>query len=127
MKEKALEVYRCPVTGESLRLADAVRQGQEIMNSTLLTTNNRYPIENGMPVFAATEQLDGSAHFARNYYASIANSYDENVHVTFDLYNESELDVRLSMINLLNLNKHSKVLEISAGTGKDSELIVNIL
>lgn len=127
MKERALEVYRCPVTGESLRLTDVVKQGLEITNGTLLTMNNRYSIENGMPVFAATEHLDGTAYFARNYYASIANSYDENVHVTFDLYNESELDVRLSMINLLNLNKRSKVLEISAGTGKDSELIVNNL
>lgn len=127
MKERALEVYRCPVSGEPLRLTDAVRQGQEITKGTLLTMNNRYSIENGMPVFSVTEQLGGTAHFARNYYASIANSYDENVHVTFDLYNERELDVRLSMINLLNLNKHSKVLEISAGTGKDSELIVKNL
>lgn len=127
MKEKALEVYRCPVTGESLRLADAVKQGQEIISGTLLTTINRYAIGNEMPVFMTPDQLSGTAHFARNYYASIADSYDENVHVTFDLYNESELDVRLSMINLLNLNKHSKVLEISAGTGKDSELIVKNL
>lgn len=127
MKERALEVYRCPVTGESLRLADAVRQGQEITSGTLLTKNSCYSIENGMPVFAPPEQLAGTAHFARNYYASIAGSYDENVHVTFDLYDESELDVRLSMINLLNLNKHSKVLEVSAGTGNDSELIVKNL
>lgn len=127
MKESALEVYRCPITGESLRLADSVKQDEEVVSGILLTADNRYFIENGMPVFAATEQLDGTAHFARNYYASIANSYDDNVHVTFDLYNESELDVRLSMINLLNLNKHSKVLEISAGTGKDSELIVKKL
>jgi len=127
MKQKALEAYRCPVTGDSLRLADTANQGQVITNGTLVTTSNSYSIENGMPVFAASAQLGGTAHFARNYYASIANSYDENVHITFDLYNENESDVRLSMINLLNLNKRSKVLEISAGTGKDSELIVRNL
>lgn len=127
MREKSLEVYRCPITGEPLRLVNFVKKENEVTNGTLLTTNSRYSINNGMPVFAAPEQLAGAAHFARNYYASIADSYDENVHVTFDLYNESELDVRLSMINLLNLNKHSKVLEISAGTGKDSELIVKNL
>lgn len=127
MKQSALEVYRCPVTGESLRLADSAIQDKEVMSGILLAADKRYAIENGTPVFAATEQLAGTAHFARNYYASIANSYDENVHVTFDLFNESELDVRLSMINLLNLNVRSKVLEISAGTGKDSELIVKRL
>lgn len=127
MKQKALATYRCPVTGESLRLADTENQGQVITNGELLSTGNRYSIENGMPVFVASAQLGGTANFARNYYASIANSYDENVHITFDLYNENESDIRLSMINLLNLNKRSKVLEISAGTGKDSELIVRNL
>lgn len=127
MREKSLEVYQCPVSGKPLHLVGSVKKGNEVINGVLVTEDKRYSIENGMPVFAAPEQLSGTAHFARNYYASIADSYDENVHVTFDLYNESELDVRLSMINLLNLNKHSKVLEISAGTGKDSELIVKNL
>ncbi|MBS4096586.1 MAG: methyltransferase domain-containing protein [Sulfuricella sp.] len=127
MKQSALAVYRCPVSGGALRLEDAEKLGEEVNSGTLLTADRRYPIEKGMPVFAATEQLAGTARFARNYYASIADSYDENVHVTFDLFNESELEVRLSMINLLNLNPHSKVLEISAGTGKDSELIAKRL
>jgi ubiquinone/menaquinone biosynthesis C-methylase UbiE len=127
MKEKSLEVYRCPVTGESLRLVNTVKQVKEVMNGTLATADNSYSIENGMPVFAGTDSLKGTACFARSYYASIADSYDENVQVTFDLYNENELDVRLSMINLLNLNKSSKVLELSAGTGKDSELIIKNL
>lgn len=108
-------------------MGDVQEQGQEITKGTLLSSNGCYSIENGMPVFAAAERLEGTAHFARNYYASIANSYDENVHVTFDLFNEKELDVRLSMINLLNLNKNSRVLEISAGTGKDSALIAERL
>lgn len=127
MKEKSLEVYRCPVTGESLSLINAVKEREEVMNGSLATADNSYSVKNGMPVFAATDKLEGTACFARSYYASIADSYDENVQVTFDLYNENELDVRLSMINLLNLNKSSKVLELSAGTGKDSELIIKNL
>ncbi len=127
MKQKALETYRCPITGDSLYLEDAENENQSITSGKLLTANNRYLIENGMPNFAPTDQLVGTAQFARNYYASIAEDYDENVHVTFDLYNESELNVRLAMIGLLELKKHSKVLEISAGTGKDSELIAQKL
>lgn len=127
MKENSLHAYRCPATGESLRILDAVKQGDEISTGTLATSERRYPIENGMPIFVASTGLEGTAGFARNYYASIANDYDDNVHITFDLYKENELDVRLSMIDLLNLRETSKVLEISAGTGKDSELIINNL
>jgi ubiquinone/menaquinone biosynthesis C-methylase UbiE len=127
MKESALRVYRCPITHEELRLSEHFGQTRDILSGTLVTASRSYSIENGIPIFAPDEQLRGTAQFARNYYASIAEGYDENVHVTFDLYNENELDVRLSMIRLLNLNGCSKVLEISAGTGKDSELIASQL
>lgn len=127
MKQEALKAYRCPVTGEPLALNDTVTEGLEITKGDLRTSSKHYLIERGMPVFASMENLEGTARFARQYYAGIASSYDENVHITFELYNENELDIRLSMINLLNLKKSSKVLEISAGTGKDSELIADRL
>lgn len=127
VKENALEVYRCPITGERLHLDAAEKHGDEVVRGVLLARDRRYVVEGGMPVFTRAEQLGGTAHFARNYYASIAETYDDYVHVTFDLYNESEREVRLGLIKLLNLDRHSKVLEISAGTGKDSELILDNL
>ena len=127
MNESALTVYRCPRTGAPLQLSATQTSGSNVISGSLSSSEHRYAIENGMPVFAATEQLAGTARFAREYYASIADTYDDNVHVTFELFNEHELDVRQSMIKLLNLNVSSKVLEISAGTGKDSELIASHL
>lgn len=124
MKESALAVYRCPHSGEPLRLIEPVERSLgEVSAGQLQAGDRHYPVERGMPVFAASEQLAGTARFARDYYASIADSYDENVHVTFDLFNENERDVRTSMIDLLELKPGHRVLEISAGTGKDSELI----
>ncbi|MBL8029089.1 MAG: class I SAM-dependent methyltransferase, partial [Fibrobacteres bacterium] len=77
--------------------------------------------------FVTPEQEVKGAAFARQYYAEIAKTYDENVHITFELYNEKEADVRNSMIDLLNLKPDHKVLEVSAGTGKDSEIIASRL
>lgn len=128
MRIESLNNYRCPISGEPLQIAaDAEIADGVMMNGKLVSESAEYAVENGLPIFAGTESLKGDAVFAREYYASIANSYDENVHVTFDLYNENELDVRLGMIELLQLKPNSKVLEVSAGTGRDSELIVQKL
>jgi len=125
---QSLETYRCPASGGRLQLADGAKWIEgEILSGKIISSCAEYSVENGLPIFADMQQLEESAIFARNYYASIADTYDENVHVTFDLYNENERDVRLSMIDLLNLKPHAKVLEVSAGTGKDSELIVKKL
>lgn len=128
MRIQSLETYRCPISGSKLQISG----GAEIVDGTILngkitSGSAEYPVENGLPIFADTQKLEGGAVFARSYYASIADTYDENVHVTFDLYNENELDVRLGMIDLLNLKPHTKLLEVSAGTGKDSELIIKKL
>lgn len=102
-------------------------QGDEIVEGKLWNDGHSYAVNNGMPIFVKTNELGGTASFARKYYASIAQTYDENVHVTFELYHEKELDIRNSMISLLNLKADSKVLELSAGTGKDSEIIIQQL
>jgi len=127
MKQAALDVYRCPRTGAKLRLEAGEPESADIEVGVLSGGITPYRIVDGMPTFAATEALAGTASFARQYYASIASTYDENVQVTFDLYHEDEQNVRASMIDLLHLRPSSKVLEISAGTGKDSELIAQKL
>lgn len=128
MRIQSLENYRCPVSGSRLQLADRMELSHDVISSGKLIANGaEYAIENGFPVFADAASLKGDAVFARKYYASIADTYDENVHVTFDLYNENELDIRLGMIDLLHIKPDSKILEVSAGTGKDSELIVKKL
>jgi ubiquinone/menaquinone biosynthesis C-methylase UbiE/uncharacterized protein YbaR (Trm112 family) len=127
VKKKSLDVYRCPVAHTPLSLSATAADGESVVEGELSAGERQYSVRDGMPIFAPNDHLAGTALFARKYYASIAGTYDDNVHVTFELYNERELDVRLSMIRLLDLRSDSKVLELSAGTGKDSELIAKQL
>ena len=97
MRIISLETYRCPASGTKLEVAEgtAIADGI-ILNGRLVSGDAEYPIVNGLPIFADTSILEGEAAFARRYYASIADTYDENVHVTFDLYGENELDLSSS-------------------------------
>jgi ubiquinone/menaquinone biosynthesis C-methylase UbiE len=126
MKTANLKNYRCPISGDELELekSSTVVDDKVIEGSLLsLKIGRKYFINNGCVDFITPEQEIKGAAFARKYYSEIAKTYDENVHITFELYNENESDIRNRMIDLLNLKPNYKVLEVSAGTGKDSEII----
>lgn len=129
MKAKALTFLRCPKTKSMLQFLDPIDVlGDEIIEGTLCNNlGDKYYIANGIPDLVTEDDLIGGALFARNYYKGIASTYDENVDITFQLYYENEQLSRNFMIDLLNLKIDSRVLEISAGTGKDSELILKRL
>lgn len=124
MRMTSLSQFRCPQTGGSLTVAPGARTEDGVLVSGRLVCGaHSYEVVDGVPNFAPDDNLVGTANFARDYYAGIADTYDENVHVTFELYGEEELDIRSRMIDLLDLKPDAAVLEVSAGTGKDSELI----
>ncbi len=129
MKTKTLEILKCPKTKGKLRIADIKDQnGNEILEGSLVNEQGDiYPISKGIPDLVTAEDLTKDANFARQYYKGIASTYDLNVDITFRLYNEDELTVRNSMIDMLELKPDNRVLEVSAGTGKDSELILKRL
>lgn len=130
MKLNNLINYRCPITGDELELVESstIIDGR-VIEGVLLSKNigRKYFIKGGCVDFITPEQEIKGAAFARQYYSEIAKTYDENVHITFELYNENELDIRNRMIDLLELKPNYKVLEVSAGTGKDSEIIASRL
>ena len=49
------------------------------------------------------------------------------MHLTFKTHNIDETKTRQSFIDLLNIYKGDKVLDIACGTGRDSEIIANNL
>ncbi len=122
--------YRCPISGDKLELeqSPAIVAGK-VIEGVLLSKNieKKYFIKDGCIDFITPEQEIKGAAFARKYYSVIAKTYDENVHITFELYNENESNIRNRMIDLLELKPNYKVLEVSAGTGKDSEIIASRL
>ena len=58
-----------------------------------------------------------------DFYEGRQDDYEKYLHLTFKTFNENELDVRKKMISNLNLDKNSNILEIAAGTGRDSLII----
>jgi ubiquinone/menaquinone biosynthesis C-methylase UbiE len=122
-------MYKCPLTGDDLQIKTETSDNITITKGTLHSKVNKrnFVIQDGCIDFITPEQEVKGAAFARKYYSEIANTYDENVHITFELYQEDELDVRNKMIDLLDLKSDHKVLEVSAGTGKDSELLAKRL
>ncbi len=128
MKKEAANKLRSPKDLSELTLEIINEKNGKIIEGKLIAQNGEiFPVKNGIIDFSNREHLEDSAIFARDYYTKIAHSYDENLHITFDLYNEEEADIRNNMIELLHLKKESKVLEVSAGTGKDSEIIASKL
>jgi len=129
MNIKNISNYKCPKFNCELKLKDGyLSNGDEIIEGQLLSQGNLiYPIVNGIPELTTVDDMIGNAVFARKYYAGIAHTYDENVEITFTLYNENENEIRNRMVDLLELKPHYKVLEVSAGTGKDSEIIASRL
>jgi ubiquinone/menaquinone biosynthesis C-methylase UbiE/uncharacterized protein YbaR (Trm112 family) len=130
MKIENLEKYRCPISREKLELDESSKiEDNKVLEGVLhaVKSNKRYFIREGCVDFITPEQEIKGAAFARKYYSEIAKTYDENVHITFELYKENELEIRNRMINLLELKPNFKVLEVSAGTGKDSEIIASKL
>lgn len=129
MKKELLDKLICPKTRSKLKIQEGYKiENNEIVEGFLVNDlGDKYIIQDTLPDMIYDEEFVGDSIFARKYYTQISETYDENLHVTFDLYNDTEDDVREFMINLLNLSPNSNVLEVSAGTGKDSERILKRL
>mgnify|MGYP006109300691 CR=1 FL=1 len=129
MKRENLSMYKCPLTGDDLEIKIESSDESKISKGALCSkaSNRNFVIQDGCIDFITPEQEIKGAAFARQYYSEIAKTYDKNVHITFELYQENELDIRTRMIDLLDLKPGNKVLEVSAGTGKDSELLAKRL
>jgi len=129
MKIDCLNFYRCPVSFTKLNIdANSKIQDDEVIEGFLINgSGEKFLVSNGIPDFTNKSVLIGDAAFARKYYAGIADTYDENVDITFKLYNEREMVVRNKLIDLLGIEKEDKILEVSCGTGKDAEIIVSKL
>lgn len=129
MHLSALDILCCPETGQDLHLEEgALVQNDKIIEGILACKNGKeYTIKNGMPVFLTEKQLFGKAIAALDYYSKNANVYDDYLPIAFDLYNVKERDVRDLLTSLLSLEKGQRILDLTAGSGKDSAVIAQKL
>lgn len=111
--------YICPKT-----LTPLVAEGMFLRN-TSETDPITYEIRNGIPDLCYPLELLEADRKEQLSYNDAYLRYDRGVSWVFEsLNNSNEHRTRESMIGLLGLKPGMKVLEVGAGTGKDSALII---
>jgi ubiquinone/menaquinone biosynthesis C-methylase UbiE len=125
MQTEQLKLYVCPETRSPLRLVDGTSADNgEIVSGILVSENgNEYPIKQGVPDLTYPRELAEKDEYARSFYDGRAEAYDKNLHLTFKTHREDEQKLRNQFIDALALNPNHRVLEVSCGTGRDSEII----
>ncbi len=128
MKKENKHIFISPKSLENLDLKINKQSNGEVIEGVFHNKNGeRYFIKDGIIDFTVKEEIKGIAKVARDQYKIQSETYDENVDITFELYNEKSEETRNFMVNLLNLSPENDVLEISSGTGLDSEIIISHL
>jgi ubiquinone/menaquinone biosynthesis C-methylase UbiE len=84
-------------------------------------------LKNNIPDLRFPKTLSEVDSQSLEFYENRVEDYEKYLHLTFSTYGEDEINIRNQMIDLLDLNEGSKVLEIACGTGRDTGLIAKRL
>lgn len=117
MKEELLNDYVCPQTKSKLQFTNGILLSKEGIE---------YKIQDGIPCFIIYSDMEKN-DYAINLFKAKADDYDKYQHLSFETFYQNETEVRNSMIDRLDLKPDSRVLEVNAGTGRDSVLIAKRL
>ena len=128
MKPTMTSIYICPVTRTPLQLFTTEMVGDEVVAGHLVSENGLiFEIKQGIPDFTYPQQLPSSDLAAKQWYDANAHVYDEYLPLTFKTFDVDESAVRNTLVDKLRLKPEHKVLELGAGTGRDSVLIAQRL
>jgi ubiquinone/menaquinone biosynthesis C-methylase UbiE len=112
-------IYVCPVTREPLTLA---------AGTLTSTTGRSYPVIDGIPhLVVGNPPTRPAVGHNRQYYESVGAVYDEGMNWLFHSFHEDEAAVRERMVDLLDPRPESRILEVGAGTCRDSLYIARRL
>lgn len=121
-------IYVCPATGGALKLVVDEEENGIIKKGFYQNADGmKYFIKDGIPDFTYPPELSETQNQQFKYYEANAEAYDELQGLTFAIQNEDEDKIRKMMVSYLNLHSSSKVLELSCGTGRDSQNIAALL
>lgn len=119
MKRDLLNVYVCPV--DHSRLSSSSPAGEIFKGELRSEAGSRYKVHEGIPVLLSASLMAEAEQATQGEYdAAAEQKYDAAVDWLFKSFYENEDEVREMMIDLLRLGREAKVLEIGAGTGRDS-------
>ncbi len=127
MNRAVTEAYRCPYTGEKLRLEvkDEGVQGEVMQGSMTSAAGLRFPVRDGIPhlIQADLETYSEEEKREKEYYEATSRSYDAAMDWLFKSFSENEDAVRGRMVDLLEIQPSHRVLETGAGTCRDTVYI----
>ena len=130
MHRAAAETYCCPYTGQPLRFEVEEENEQEVMRGTLVTQAGlRYPVVDGFPhlIQPDRETYNDEEQREKEFYEATSDTYDAVIDWLFASFYEDEGAIRGKVIDLLDLTPTSCVLEIGAGTCRDTVWIARRL
>jgi len=128
MKKQSVEMFRCPVDGGQVHLIESAEvSGDDIVKGVLVNRAGRkYEISDGLVDFTVIIDKEKN-DYALTLFKEKALEYDKYQHLSFETFYQNERDVRNSIIDKLFIQDNHKILEVNAGTGRDSVLIHNRL
>lgn len=126
MKLWELEYFVSPKERQTLALKGVANEQGEIEEGTL-HGGGEFSIVDGIPNFLLPGELSEKALSVASFYDGRSETYDQYLHLTFFTHGEDELKIRNGFADALDLKPDSKVLEIAAGSGRDSEIIAQRL
>lgn len=127
MKTWELDYFASPLNHGRLVMPHG--QHEQIINDGELTDSDShiFHVTNGLPDFRSQSALSDKAKTVQNFYDNRSETYDQYLHLTFLTHGENENEVRNGFVDQLELTPSSSVLEVAAGSGRDSEIIAQRL
>jgi ubiquinone/menaquinone biosynthesis C-methylase UbiE len=118
--------YRCPIDHSGLRLNPLGKEPEE-ESWACESQNHLFYLEDNLPVFVEAVGFSPLEQQTIEDYGRIIEYYDSAIEWLFESFFEDEQAIRQRMVSLLELRKSSWVLEVGAGTGRDSSIILQQL
>ena len=122
-----LPFFVSPLDQQALQYKGSSSASGDIQQGVLHAGQAEFPVIDGFPNFVPTHNLSDKTKSVVAFYDDRSETYDQYLHLTFHTHDEDENKVRNGLIDLLELNPDSTVLEIAAGSGRDSEIIAGRL
>lgn len=127
MKFNSVSIYRCPVCTAQLHTStkpdnDSIQEGRLTCEQ-----GHVFDIKEGIPDFTWPKELAVIDEETRKTYEKLAKEYDKFAPFPFWTFKSDEIVVREDMVDRLNINENSIVLEIGAGDGRGAEHVAKRL
>lgn len=113
-----------PYTHEPLELKSENKQDGTIVEYLEgIESGERFPFKNGIPVLYDVSLLADYNLKYNTFYRKVARFYDPVIKALASFYGGGETNFRKQYLELLEIEKGSKVLEVSVGTGTNISLL----